>query len=206
MKATGSLILMSPKQYFSEMVDHGLEKKKLKALPAVKSYLVQLLEYYLDASRLYETETDEMGNKNPTTLAELFLKASNSENNEKKELLKKLGDKSLYISGFFGNSLEKKLVDIDYYAGMGCVAYENLSYVIKEDTQSKVYKIFAKQFLDFVDVLSYISEKSLNQSEQNILRLYDRYLRTGSEVAKDKLIEMGVVTLSKDQIKLIRQD
>jgi hypothetical protein len=203
---SNNILFISPQQYFSELVENGLQKKKVNAIPAVKAYLVNLLENYLDAKKLFEDEVDEQGNKSPSTLAELYLKANNSESKEKRELLKKLGDKSLYISGFFGSSLTRKLVDIDYYAGMGCTAYENLSYHVKEDTQSKVYKIFSKNFLEFVDVLSYISEDTFIQGDHNILSLYERYLKTGSESAKEKLIEMGVVTLSKDHIKLVRQD
>jgi dimeric dUTPase (all-alpha-NTP-PPase superfamily) len=89
---------------------------------------------------------------------------------------------------------------------MGGAAYESLSYVIKEDSLAMVYKVISKRFLEFVDVFTYISQQSLVQSDESILRLYDRYLRTGSELAREKLIEMGVVTLSKDQIKLVRQD
>ena len=56
--------------------------------------------------------------------------------------------------------------------------------------------------MDFVEVLNYISEKSSVQADQNVLRLYDRYLRTGSELAREKLNELGVVTLPKEQLKL----
>ncbi|MNL70447.1 hypothetical protein D3C87_1954520 [compost metagenome] len=53
--------------------------------------------------------------------------------------------------------------------------------------------------MDFVDVLTFISHQSLIKSDQSILRLYDRYLRTGSELAKDKLIEAGVLTVPSRQ-------
>ena len=201
-----STLYLSPRDYFIEVVDEGLSKRNLKTYPAASLYLVSLLEHYLDAKNLFESEVDETGHRKPSTLAEMYLQANNAEPAERRELLKKLGDKSLYISGFFGDSLKKKLVDIDYYADMGGAAYGSLSKSVKEDTVAKVYQTFSERFIEFVDVLTYISEKSFVQSDQSILRLYDRYLRTGSEVAKEKLIEMGVVTISRDHIKLVRQD
>lgn len=199
-------LFVSPREYFSEVVEAAMTKRNLQTYPAVRKYLVDLLEHYLDARNLHDQRLDHSGSPVPTTLAEMYLKANSAEISEKRELLKKLGDRSLYISGFFGDSLERKIVDIDYYADMGGAAYECLAHVSKEDTTAKVYKVFSQRFLEFVDVLSYISQQSFVQSDQSILRLYDRYLRTGSELAREKLIEMGVVTVSKDNIKLIRQD
>jgi len=199
-------LLLSSRDYFSEVVENAMTKRNLRTYPAVQTYLVDLLEHYLDARNLHDEKTDGSGATAPTTLAEMYLRANNAEISEKREILKRLGDKSLYISGFFGDSLERKIVDIEYYADMGGAAYDILAKVSKEDTTAKVYQVFSKRFIEFVDVLSYISQQSFVKSDQSILRLYDRYLRTGSELAREKLIEMGVVTVSKDNIRLIRQD
>src|SRR6185312_6502231 len=111
-----TFLIASPREYFFEMVDNGLSKRNVKAVPAVQTYLVSLLEHYLDARNLFEEPAGEGENKKPETLAEMFLLAANSDRVGKVDLLKKLGDRSLYISGFFGDSLERKIVDIDYYA------------------------------------------------------------------------------------------
>jgi hypothetical protein len=194
---TTAVFLSSPREYFQEVVGDGLVKRNIKESPAVHEYLVGLLEHYLDARNLFQQ---------PDTLAETFLIASNSNPTEKVDLLKKLGDKSLYISGFFGDSLSRKLVDIDYYAGMGGAAYASLADCVREDEVAQVYRVFSHRFIDFVDVLTYISQQSFTQTDQGLLQLYDRYMRTGSELAKEKLIEMGVLTLPPDQAKLQRQD
>ena len=70
-----------------------------------------------------------------------------------------------------------------------------------EDSLSQVYQTFSKRFMDFVEVLNYISEKSTIQADHDVLRLYDRYLRTGSELAREKLNELGVVIVPKEQLK-----
>ncbi len=193
-----SVFLATPRDYFLEVVEDGFSKRNVKAPAGVQLYMVHLLEHYLDARNLFTR---------PDTLAETFLMASNSQvASEKIELLKKLGDKSLYISGFFGDSLSRKIVDLDYYAGMGGAAYASLADCMREEEPAQVYRIFSQRFIEFVDVLTYISQKSSVHTDQGLLRLYDRYMRTGSELAKEKLIEMGVLTLPADQAKLARQD
>ena len=62
--------------------------------------------------------------------------AQNSEPIVRFELLKKLGDRSLYISGFFADSLQRKVVDVDYYAEMGGVAYGALADSAVEEVSS----------------------------------------------------------------------
>jgi hypothetical protein len=199
--------VISSEGFFQEAVDEACAKRKLVAVPAVKEYLVQLMQHYLHARNLFEQDVNETnGKREPSTLAEMLLLAGQAPLTEKQGLLKKLGDRSLYISGFFGDSLERKMVDIDYYAEMGGTAYGYLAECVHEDTVAHVYKTFSQRFLEFVDVLTYISHQSMVQNDQNILRLYDLYLRTGSELAREKLVEVGVVTLPLDQSRLVRQD
>jgi hypothetical protein len=197
-------IFISADGYFAELVKKGMEFRKINADPNVEMYLVGLLNHYLDARNLFEEVEPESGHKAPKTLAELYMVAQNSQPAMRFELLKKLGDRSLYISGFFADSLERKLVDVDYYAEMGCVAYGSLAQSA-QDSISHVYNTFSKRFLEFVDVLTYISHSSQIQSDQNILRLYDRYIKTGSELAREKLIENGIVALPRDQVKSTKQ-
>ncbi len=197
---------VTPRAFFAEMVEQGFNKRKIKTHPSVKFYLVQVLEYYLDAKNLFEDQAFEISGRKYDTLAEQFLLATQSPALEKQGMLKKLGDKSLYISGFFGDSLSRKIVDIDYYANMGGAAYASLADCVQEDTSAAVYRIFSRQFLDFVEVLTYISHESMIQTDQSLLRLYDRYLRTGSASAQEKLVQMGILPLPADQMKLGKQD
>lgn len=199
-------LFVSPEGYFQELVQKGLAQRKIQTYPFVQSYLVNLLQHYLDARNLFDQEVSETnGQKNPQTLAEMFLIAQNSEAFVRNEMLRKLGDRTLYISGFFGDSLSRKIVDVDYYADIGGAAYASLAHCTREDTLAKVYSVFSTRFLEFVDVLTYISHQSFITSDQSILRLYERYMKTGSELAREKLAEMGVVTLPTDQVKLGKQ-
>ncbi len=195
-------LCLSPEGFFEEQVREGLSQRKIKTYPVVEDYLVKLLHHYLDTRNLFEPEYNESGERQPQTLAELYLMAQNAEPIVRLEMLRKLGDRSLYISGFFGDSLSRKIVDVDYYAQMGGAAYASLAHVTREDRLAKVFKTFSQQFLEFVDVLKYISHRSFVQTDQNILRLYERYLRTGSDLDREKLQEMGVLAVAAGQVKL----
>lgn len=198
-------LFVSPKEFFAEMVKEGLRERRVDGPPRAESYLVDLLQHYLDTKNLFEPEVDELGQRRPRTLAEMYMTASQSEPVARIELLKKLGDRSLYISGFFADSLNRKLVDVDYYADMGGAAYRDLAEFTADETLARVYQLFSRHFVAYVDVLTYISQKSLIKSNEDILRLYDRYLKTGSELARDRLTEMGVLTLPLEQAKKSRQ-
>lgn len=201
-------ILISSKDYFGQVLDDAFDARKIKTDNIVKGYLVEVLEFYLDAENLFEKENvDETGRRRLNTLAELYLTAANAEARQKIELLKKLGDRSLYISGFFGDSLQRKIVDIDYYVNMGEAAYNTLSKAVdKKDPMREVFEIISKRFVDYVEALTYISQNTMISNNQSLLRLYDRYLQTGSTLAKEKLIEMGIVTLSTGQKNPLKQE
>ncbi|MCB0371185.1 MAG: hypothetical protein KDD50_09945 [Bdellovibrionales bacterium] len=179
-------LLISSNEFFVETVNEAIEKRKVKTLPQAKLYLANLMNYFMVSENLY-------GESNSETLAEQFLTAINAERSIQVELLKKLGDTSLYISGFFGDSLKRKIVDLDYYIDMGGNAYGSLAGVETVSERALLWEEFSNKFVEFVDVLTYISQKSLVQTNKDLLRLYDRYLSTGSRLAKEELIEKGLL-------------
>ena len=99
---------------------------------------------------------------------------------------------SLFVSGFFSDSLNRKIVDLDYYVSIGGYAYTALSRV-ESDTFSPVFAELADKFVGFVDVLSEVSERTLCASNADLLRIYERWLRTGSNRSGQLLSERGVV-------------
>ena len=106
--------------------------------------------------------------------------------------LKEIGDVALFVSGFFADSLNRKLVDVDYYVSIGGSAYNALSRV-ETDTFSPVFAELAEKFVGFVDVLSEVSERTSCASNADLLRLYEKWLKTGSRRSGQLLVERGVV-------------
>jgi len=190
MKVTEPILLASPRQFFADRIEEAAKKLKFDPLPSSRYYLADLLQHFMHAENL-----------NRETLAEMYLKAQNSPPPVKVELFKRLGDSSLYISGFFGDSLSRKLVDIDYYVDMGGTAYGALSTVAASSDASQMFNEFATRFSGFVDVLTYISQDSLVQSNGDLLRLYDRYMATGSKLAEEQLLEKGLLNADLQKSK-----
>ena len=202
----GTPMFVSPKDFFKEAVRDAFSKRRIEAFPMAEDYLVNVLEHYVIAAHLHESEESlHQGQKRPTTLAETLLIAAQSEHSTKVDMLKKLGDRTLYVCGFFSDSFERKVIDVDYCAEMAGTAYRILAQNTKEDTLSQVYSLYSKKFLAFVEALNYISEKSQLQSSNNVLRIYDRYLKTGSELAREKLSNLGIVPISRSDQKKVSQ-
>lgn len=188
------------KSFFRQSLQEALEERKIETYPFVESYLVDILGYYAVTEHLFDIENDS-GKKTRETLAEMMLRASSAAPRSRFELLKKLGDSSLYISGFFGDSLQRKVVDVDYYIDMGSTAYISLSSGINEDTYARLYKEIAVRFNEFVDVFTLMSRKTMTTDTDNVFRLMDVYAKTGSALSKEKLIEKGVIAPPVENLK-----
>lgn len=184
-------LLITPQSYFKEVLVDACDKRKINPAPFTMSYLVDLLGSFLKSKSLFSVEADN-GVRRRETLAELYLESQNVEaKKEKQRLLKRLGDVSLYVSGFFGDSLKKKAIDIDYYIQLGGVAYNHLAAIAPSDIE-ETYLDISNNFTGYVDVLTLVSQKAFTQSNKDVLRLYDKYLKTQSKLARDQLIEQGV--------------
>ena len=88
-------------------------------------------------------------------LANIKADAASADLHTKIRCLKKLGDLSLYTAGFFGESINRKIIDIDYYIGMGGSAYMSLSAILQnQKTFAELYLELAELFPNLVDVLA----------------------------------------------------
>jgi hypothetical protein len=197
---TLELVIQSPREFFVTKVESALEKLKFQPLPLSRHYLVELLQHFMFSSNLFPTD-DETGRSKRETLAEMYLRAQTLPPPQRIDQLKKLGDSSLYISGFFGDSLTRKAVDIDYYVDMGGVAYGALAVDASDENMSRVYGEYSQRFAEFVDVLTYISQQSLIQTNEDLLKLYDRYMATGSRLAEEQLLEKGLLNVELSKVK-----
>jgi hypothetical protein len=177
-------VLESSKTYFSEIITEAFERRKFKTSPIIATYLVDLLDMYIIS------ENSKMN----VTFAEQLLRAANADRACRVEILRRLGDTSLYVSGVFGDSLRHKIVDVDYYAEIGGLAYGHLATEMKDESLGIVFREFSERFLDYVDVLTIVGQSTGLQSNQDLLRLYERYIATGSPLAKGQLEEKGLLT------------
>lgn len=172
-------------EYFKELVDVALSHQRLNTQELTAYYVVQLLASFLQRPLNDDTRDD-------TPLALRLAQALESGGARQRVTLKEIGDVALFVSGFFSDSLNRKLVDVDYYVSIGGRAYNVLSRV-ETDTFSPVFAELGEKFVGFVDVLSEVSERTSCTSNSDLLRLYEKWLKTGSRRSGQLLVERGVV-------------
>jgi hypothetical protein len=177
--------------YFHTLVNQAMEHHQMETDAHVPFYVVHLLSEFSNPNYLAKDESGE-----PISLAVLFCKAQQESPEVKTRLLKQLGDISLMVSGFFQESLNRKLVDLDYYIAMGGGAYHQLSmmghFQKNNEVFQKIFSDLSSRFVKWMDVLSEVSEVSHVNTYQDTLRLYERFLKTGSEHLQGLLSKKGI--------------
>jgi len=123
----------------------------------------------------------------------LKLVAANQEPGERMRTLKHVGDTSLYIAGFFAESLTRSLVDTEYYVGLGQSAYAQLARSFGgQRSLAEVYGELAEKFPQFVDVISEVRKRA-EFATTDVGKLYELWLRTRDEWIENKLRSVGVL-------------
>jgi hypothetical protein len=174
-------------EYFKELVESALSRQQLRANELTSYYLVDLLCRFVrpDQRIPYNDDSGE-------PLALRLGRALDSAGLEQRARLRNLGDFSLFMSGFFSDSLHRSVVHIDYYVSMGEYAYASLSRR-DVDAYGEVFSELARNFVPFMDVLADVSEQTTSRSAVDVLRLYEKWLRTGSPRDGQRLADRGIV-------------
>jgi hypothetical protein len=185
------LVGKTAQEFFRDLVSSTLSVRQLKVREETEFYLVNLLSRYLERESLYTPGEGDRSELEP--LAFILKRALEGSRDERWRQLKRLGDTSLFVSGFFGDSLAGSLVDVDYYIAMGERAYDTLSG--ESRAPSGAHELFgelAERFAQFVDLFAEIAELSDLRSNRGLIRLYERFLLTRSERVAQRLRERGV--------------
>ena len=178
----------TPMEFFKEQLERAMEHQRVSTSAFTEYYLVNLLTAAVkDGLPPPEPGFDE------TPLALVYVRAVQASQFERARLLRALGDWALFVSGFFADSVQRKLVDLDYYHSMGGNAYARLSRESKPHVLGPdVFGELSQRFTQFADLLCEISENTRLSSNQSVLRLYERWAQTGSPRAAALLAERGI--------------
>lgn len=176
----------TPTEYFKDLVSASLSRQHVRAADLTEYYLVNLLCQYM------RLDAASAGREDGEPLAVRLARALQSGGSEQRARLRSLGDFSLFMSGFFPDSFRRRLVDVDYYVSMGEYAYGSLGRR-EEDAFREVFTELAANFVAFTDVLADISERTTLATHADVLRLYEKWLRTGSERDGQRLVQRGIV-------------
>lgn len=187
------------RDFFFQEIKTALERQNVSGTESAFHYLVDLVIKFIQSDQFFKKDSE--GKYQNHVLTELYGEYLHGTPESKKLTLKKMGDICLLISGFFSDSLNRKLVDIEYYLGMGGSAYWTLSHLHNPQVGS-LYQELAKKIRPFSDVLGEVSERSGVQTNRDLLRLYERWLFTGSERLRQRLAAHGITTPITGDAKL----
>jgi hypothetical protein len=179
--------------FFNEVVEDAIKARRVDATDGATRYLVALLADYAHPAPGAGNALDR-----PLTLAldEALRAPAPAERFEK---LRLLGDGVLYGCGFFGDHFEARGVDPKYLHGLGTRAYGAASSMLRrtpDDGGPDVFGELADKFEAFVEVVAEVADVTIAMSGENargLLRVYERWLKTGSERLASALTSRGVV-------------
>jgi hypothetical protein len=167
--------------FFHEVLTDALESMRVDATEPAGWYLVSLLGDFTRA-RL----PDE------PLAVKLAQSAVAADPGERVRTLKEVGDTSLYVAGFFAESLSRKLVDADYYIGLGRGAYAELAGRMGSSSITEVYRELADGFPGFVEVLAEVRRR-VDFAGADVMKLYEQWVRTRDAWIEKKLRALGVL-------------
>jgi hypothetical protein len=173
----------SPTEFFRELVESAMQNQRVSAHELTSFYVVNLLAGFVHGD-------SQQGGDQP--LGARFVRALQTAGMAQRDGLRSVGDQSLFITGFFADSLNRRLVDVDYYIHLGELAYRSLARH-GDRTFGDVFDELSDKFTTFVDVLGEVSERTSIASNADVLRLYEKWVRTGSRRSGDLLAARGIV-------------
>lgn len=184
-------------EYFRESIDAVIDRQSVDVDPHAAHYVVNLLTLFSRSEDLYEDAGESYGLR---PLASMLVDAATANTAQERNFsLQRIGDVSLFVSGFFADSLAHKIVDLDYYIYMGENAYGSLSEeirgTIRGDAFAHIYRELAVKFAVMVDILQEVRDSARKGSDVDLLRTYEVWLKTGSKHAARLLKENGVVPI-----------
>ena len=180
-------------EYFRQSIDEAIVGQGVDIDPHATHYVVNMMTLFSRSEHFYEDDGEIYGIR---PLALMLADAADAPSPEhRNQTLKRIGDVALFVGGFFVDSLRHKPVDVDYYMHMGENAYGSLS----EETRgtfhgnafADIYRELATKFRVLIDVLNEVR----GGAEQDVVRTFEIWRKTGSQRAERLLREQGVLPI-----------
>jgi len=167
--------------FFDDVVEDALKARRVDASESAHRYLVGVLA---------EPHVEAFGRPLALSLQEALV---TSEPAERFERLRQLGDAVLYGAGFFADHFAARGLEARYVSTIGARAYVSAGAMLRGDTTG-LFDELASRFAEFASVLSDVADRTLAQQPgaKNLLKLYEKWLRTGSDAVAGALVEQGI--------------
>ncbi len=179
-------------EYFDESVGEAIEHQRVDLDPDMRAYLVNVLTTF-SARHALRTDDDQDLLDQPVGLQ--VVKALSAAPGRRFSLLRQVGDYSLYLTGFFGETVDRGMMDRGYYVEVGAGAYRRAAGALvaggPDNPFRDLFYGLSRRFGELVGLVEEVSERCFGH-DNDVLRLYDRYVATGSERLASRLTRLGV--------------
>lgn len=186
-------IAPSMSHYFEEAITEAIRARRVEATEAASRYLVGILCSFAHPD-------EEAGSPFTKPLTFLLRDALEATGADRFRRLCALGDGILYALGFFGGHIELKGVDRTYVVGVGSAAYSHAAAMLRVNASpasgTDVLSEMTIKFDRFVEVLADVAEGTIGSvaaDQRSVVKLYERWLRTGSSRLASALGAHGIL-------------
>jgi hypothetical protein len=191
--------------FFTDEIDSISGRQGIKLSEHTVIYMGEMLARFNKSENYFVNASDPNERKKEfPTISLLWLEGLTAEFREKIQTMKKVGDLALMTSGFFPERLQKRLVDLDYYTAIGGRAYETAGQLRDSVLSERALNCFfelAQKFSELTEVLRELNDQQLLVTEQDQLKLYEKWLGTQNPRIRRMLSENGILVSDPTKAK-----
>lgn len=165
MSTQTTLILDSNLQmFFFEHLRHFNQKFSRPLTEETLFYSSHVMNQFGHSSKFFDQKDDRIQEK---ILGLKFLEISHLPREKQKYELKDIAETSLFLCGFFSQSLNRKIIDIHYYEEIGKKAYEQLHHFYPNHYDVPAfYKLMSMKFSDVTMLMKLVASDLGNNSDR----------------------------------------
>lgn len=165
-----------------------INKKSLCPVPeSIIYYSSDVLDKFALSEDFFETSDGKVREK---ILGMKLLEASQFDREEQKRIYKEVGDMSLMVCGYFAESVNRKLVDREYYIQLGKMAYSHLNNVTPKFFDiPHFYGMVSTCFDSLTTLMSILASKERGH-ENNLV--FKKVMK-GEELTDAELLSAGIL-------------
>ena len=157
--------------FFDELL--SINKKSAKPLPKEAIYYSSLvLDQFVDSKRLFDISE---GRPKQKILGIKLMESASMGKIEQERTIKDVAETALITCGYFSDSLNRKIIDTDYYQKIGKSAYQKLNSLKPEAYNQKYFfKHISDLFETIIMLINIVAQKifSRNNGEDNNFLLW----------------------------------
>lgn len=179
-----------PIEMFKEWVAEAATRQRIDPDSDTCCYLVHLLDQFVRPEGLYR----DVGHRPRRPLGPLLFAAPRAEGVERFMLLRAVGDLTLFLTGVFYGSLDRRRVSGDYYSRLGAAAYGQAAATCRSTANAELFEKLGRRFLTLAGLLHHISRRCALDVRPDLLVLHSRCLEDADKHCAALLRSYGVPT------------